>query len=88
MSDTQLRQQILDVFQWDPRVETAKIRVSVKRGVVSLSGLVGTDDERVAAEEDACHVVGVHQLRERIHVKDALAAQSWRGTMDFAAPTD
>ena len=88
MSDRQLRQDILDVFQWDPRVETAKLRVRVKRGIVTLSGLVGTDGERVAAEEDVCHVVGVQQLRGRIHVKEALAAQSWHGTMDFVAPTD
>jgi osmotically-inducible protein OsmY len=88
MSDRQLRQEILDVFQWDPRVETAKIRVAVKRGIVTLTGLVGTDEERVAAEADACHIVGPYQLRGQIEVKDALAAQSWHGTMEFGAPTD
>ncbi len=88
MTDRQLRQQILDVFQWDPRVETTKIHVSVKRGIVTLTGLVGTDEERVAAEEDVCHVVGEHQLRRRIQVKPALADRSWHGTMDIGEPTD
>jgi len=88
MNDKQLQQDILDVFQWDPRVEAADIGVSVKKGIVTLTGAVGTDEERVAAEEDICHVVGVRQLQQRIEVQDALASRSWHGTMDFASPTD
>ena len=88
MKDKQLQQDILDVFQWDPRVEAAEIGVSVKKGIVTLTGAVGTDEERVAAEEDICHVAGVRELRQRIEVREALAARSWHGTMDFVSPTD
>ena len=88
MSDQQLKQDILDVFQWDPRVESADITVKVDQGIVTLTGVVGTDEERVAAEEDICHIVGIHQLRQRIKVREAMAARSWQGMMDFISPTD
>ena len=88
MSDKQLRQEILDVFQWDPRLEAANIGVRVEKGIVTLTGTVGTNEERVAAKEDVCHFAGVHQLRQRIEVREALAARSWHGAMDFVWPTD
>jgi len=53
-----------------------------------LTGAVGTDEERVAAEEDIYHIVGVHQLRQRIEVREAIAARSWQGTLDSVSPTD
>jgi len=88
MNDQQIEQDILDVFQWDPRIEPEDISVKVEKGIVTLIGSVGTDEERVAAEEDIYHIVGVHQLRQRIEVREAMAARSWQGMMDFVSPTD
>ena len=53
MNDKQLQQDILDVFQWDPRVETAGISINVENGIVTLTGAVGTDEERIATEEES-----------------------------------
>ena len=88
MSDKQLRQEILDVFQWDPRVDRTHIGVSVEHGVVTLTGTVGTDGERIATEEDIHHVAGVRQLLQRIEVEKALAATSWHGKPEFEEATD
>jgi osmotically-inducible protein OsmY len=88
MSDKQVRQEILDVFQWDPRVDGGRIGVSVEHGVVTLTGTVGTNAERIATEEDIHHVAGVRQLLQRIEVEQALAATSWHGRLEFEEATD
>jgi osmotically-inducible protein OsmY len=72
MNDKQLRQDILDVFQWDPRIEAAHIGVAVNHGVVTLSGRVGTRDEIIATEEAAQHVDGVRAIRLEIEVRASL----------------
>ena len=69
MSDKHLRQEILDVFQWDPRIEAAHVAIAVEHGVVTLTGSVGSDDERIAAEQAIRHVVGVREVVERIEVR-------------------
>jgi osmotically-inducible protein OsmY len=76
MSDKQVRQEILDVFQWDPRVEAAHIEVTVEHGVVTLTGAVATDDERTAAREAVRHVAGIRQLVERIEVRPPASTPS------------
>ncbi len=88
MSDKQVRQEILDVFQWDPRVEAAHIEVSVEHGVVTLTGAVRTDDERIAAEEAIRHVAGVRQLLERIEVREPAATAAWHGKPEVEVATD
>jgi osmotically-inducible protein OsmY len=70
--DSQIRQEILDVFQWDPRIELARIEIAVENSVVTLTGAVGTDDERIAMEEAIRHVTGVRQLLQKIEVGQAL----------------
>jgi len=88
MSDKQVRQEILDVFQWDPRVEAAHIGVSVEHGVVTLTGAVGTDDERIAAEEAIRHVAGVRQVLQRIEVRQPPVGTSWQGKSESELATD
>jgi osmotically-inducible protein OsmY len=88
MSDKQVKQEILDVFQWDPRVETAHIGVSVEHGVVTLTGDVGTEDERIAAEEALRHVAGVRQILQRIEVRYPAAASTRHGELEFEIATD
>jgi osmotically-inducible protein OsmY len=88
MSDKHLKQEILDVFQWDPRIATARIGVAVENGIVTLTGAVGTDDERIAAEEALRHVAGVRDLLQKIEVQEGLAGASWRGRTDFELGSD
>lgn len=68
MNDSQLRQDILDLFQWDPRIEPTHVRVAVERGFVTLTGSVASEEERAAIEYAARHVDGVRGITERIEV--------------------
>lgn len=70
MSDRQLRQDILDVFQWDPRIEAAHIVVVVEKGFVTLTGSVMSNDERAAIEHATRHVDGVRGITEKIEVRE------------------
>jgi osmotically-inducible protein OsmY len=88
MSDKQVRQEILDVFQWDPRVEAAHIEVTVEHGVVTLTGSVATDDERTAAREAVRHVAGVRQLVERIEVRLPASRPNRQSDSEFELETD
>ena len=69
MSDRHVRQEILDVFQWDPRIEARHIGLAVEKGVVTLTGAVESDDERIATEEAVHHVAGVRGLLDMIEVR-------------------
>jgi osmotically-inducible protein OsmY len=86
--DSQIRQEILDVLQWDPRIELARIEIAVENSVVTLTGAVGTDDERIAMEEAIRHVTGVRQLLQKIEVAQALGNKAWCGGSDFDLGTD
>ena len=86
MSDNHLRQEILDVFQWDPRIEAAHIGVVVEHGVVTLTGAVASDDQRIAAEQAIRHVVGVRALQQRLEVRRD--GTSWSGKTDWDLATD
>jgi osmotically-inducible protein OsmY len=69
MNDKQLRQDILDVFQWEPRIDAGHIAVVVERGFVTLTGRVESDDEKIAAEHVARHVDGVRDVVLSIEVR-------------------
>jgi osmotically-inducible protein OsmY len=86
--DNQIRQEILEVFQWDPRIELERIEVAVKNCVVTLTEAVGTDDERMAMEEAIRHVAGVRQILQKIEVRHAPGNDSWRGRSDCDLATD
>ena len=88
MRDSQIRQEILDVFQWDPRIELERIEITVENSVVTLTGAVGTDDERIAMEEAIRHVTGVRQLLQKIEVGQTLGNKAWCGGSDFDLGTD
>jgi osmotically-inducible protein OsmY len=87
MSDSSLRQEILDVFQWDPRIESAHIGVTVEHGVVTLTGAVASDDQRIATEQAISHVVGVRAVRQKVEVRQAAGA-AWRGKTEGNPATD
>ena len=76
MRDKQLRQEILDVFQWEPRVEAAHIDVRVQRGIVTLTGRVETEDEKLAAEHATRHVDGVRGIAQQIEVRPTHALET------------
>lgn len=71
MSDTSLRQDIIDELDFEPRVNSAHIGVAVEKGVVSLSGHVGSYAEKLAAEKAVKRVKGVQAIAEEIEVRFA-----------------
>jgi osmotically-inducible protein OsmY len=42
MSDTELQRDVLDELKWDPSVNAAHVGVTVKDGVVTLTGHVSS----------------------------------------------
>lgn len=69
MSDSALRQDVIDELEFEPRVNAAHIGVAVENGVVTLSGHVGSYAEKLAAEKAAKRVKGVHAIAEEIEVR-------------------
>jgi osmotically-inducible protein OsmY len=59
MTDSELQRDVLDELKWEPSVNVAHIGVSVKNGVVTLSGHVPSYWEKYSAEKAAKRVYGV-----------------------------
>jgi osmotically-inducible protein OsmY len=69
MSDSSLRQDIIDELEFEPSVNAAHIGVAVSDGVVTLSGHVASYAEKVAAERAVQRVKGVRAIAEEIEVR-------------------
>jgi osmotically-inducible protein OsmY len=83
ISDTELQNDVLDELRWEPSVDAAHIGVSVKNGVVTLTGHVPSYAEKYAAERAAQRVHGVRAVANEIDVK--LPGSSRRTDEDIAA---
>jgi len=68
-TDTQLQQDVMNELKWEPSVKAAEIGVSVKDGVVTLSGYVDSFYKKWAAERAAARVFGVKAVAEEIQVR-------------------
>ncbi len=73
VDDVTLQAQVMDELVWVPNVDTAHIGVSARNGVVTLSGIVSTYAEKLAAERAANRVKGVRGLAEEIVVRPPAA---------------
>lgn len=69
MSDTRLRQDILDELEYEPSIDAANIGVAVGKGIVTLTGHVHSYAEKYAAERITQRVKGVHAIAEEIEVR-------------------
>ena len=69
MTDTVLRQTIVDELDFEPSVDSANIGVAVHNGVVTLTGHVASYAEKVAAERAVARVKGVRAIAENIEVR-------------------
>jgi osmotically-inducible protein OsmY len=69
MSDKQLRQDILDEFEFDPSFNAAHIGVVVDKNVVSLTGHVQSYAEKLAVLGAARRVKGVQAIADEIEVR-------------------
>jgi osmotically-inducible protein OsmY len=69
MSDLQLRQDVLDELEFDPRLNAANIGVAAEKGVVTLTGHVASYAERIAAIAAAQRVRGAQAIADNISVR-------------------
>jgi hypothetical protein len=82
-SDVQIQSDVLAELKWDARVKPNEIGVSVRDGVVTLTGVVDSYPKRWAAEDAAHRVRGVKAVANDIEVR--LAISSERNDADIAA---
>ncbi len=83
ITDSELQRDVLDELKWDPGVNAAHIGVSVKNGIVTLSGYVPSYWEKHSAEKAAKRVYGVMAVANELKVK--LPGSSQRTDEDIAA---
>lgn len=69
MSDSRLRQDILDELECEPSIDAANIGVTVEKGVVTLKGHVHSYAEKHAAERITQRVKGVQAIAEEVEVR-------------------
>ncbi len=68
-SDRDLQADVIEELDFDPAVDAAHIGVTANKGVVTLSGHVGSYAEKLAAEAAARRVKGVLAIAEEIAVR-------------------
>ena len=81
-TDLQLHRDVVEELRWDPQINEAEIGVSVKGGVVTLSGTVETFAQKSAAERAVERVAGVRAVVEELHVRPTTEHQ--HGDTDIA----
>src|SRR5437879_9662120 len=81
-TDQELQQDVLAELKWDAQIQPNEIGVSVKDGVVTLTGWVDSYLKKWSAEEAAHKVAGVKAVANDIEIK--LPASSERTDADIA----
>jgi osmotically-inducible protein OsmY len=69
MTDSSLRQDIIDELDFEPSIDAADIGVAVKNGIVTLTGHVPTYSQKVTVEDVVRRVKGVKGIAEEIEVR-------------------
>ena len=68
MDDLELQHAVAEELEWAPHVDASLVAVTVRDGIVKLTGVVGSLAEKKAAERAVWHVRGVRGLAEEIEV--------------------
>ena len=68
-TDAQLQSDVLAELRWEPRVQPTEVGVSVKDGIVTLTGWVDSYTKKWAAEEAAHRVRGVKAVVNDLEVR-------------------
>jgi osmotically-inducible protein OsmY len=69
MTDSSLRQDIIDELDFEPSIDAADIGVAVENGIVTLTGHVPTYSQKVTVEDVVRRVKGVKGIAEEIEVR-------------------
>jgi osmotically-inducible protein OsmY len=75
-NDRDLEKDIQDAFQWDPLLKTTEVAIIAHEGVVTLSGIVESYNEKLHVENIAKSIDGVKVIIEHITVKAALHSEN------------
>jgi osmotically-inducible protein OsmY len=67
-TDFEIQKNVMEQLKWEPILDAAEIGVSVKNGIVTLSGQVNSYAKKLAAERAAKKVGGVKAVAEDIEV--------------------
>jgi osmotically-inducible protein OsmY len=67
--DELLQRRVLEELEYDPKIDAARIGITAKGGVVTLTGEVASLAERAAAEEAARRVKGVRAIAQEVEVR-------------------
>jgi osmotically-inducible protein OsmY len=67
-TDVQVTKDIFDELTFDPSLDASDISVGTKNGVVTMTGMVRTYAEKIAAEHAVKRVFGVRGLAEELRV--------------------
>ena len=77
-NNAELQKDVQDAIKWEPLLNAAEIGVTVKDGVVTLTGTVDSFTKKMEAEDAAKKVAGVKAVVEKIAIKLA----HWGKTTD------
>lgn len=69
MSDSRLRQDILDELEFEPSIDANDIGVTVEDGIVTLSGHVPNYTQKQTVEKVVAQMKGVRGIAEKIEVR-------------------
>ena len=73
-NNAELQKNVQDAIKWEPSLNAAEIGVTVKDGVVTLTGVVDSYSKKSEAEDAAKNVAGVKAVVEKIEIKNS---SSW-----------
>ena len=68
-TDSEIKRDVESELKWDPELDATDIAVSVKGGVVALSGYARSYADKYFAERVAKRVAGVHGVADDIEVR-------------------
>jgi osmotically-inducible protein OsmY len=76
MTDSQLRQDVLDELEFEPSIDAAHIGVTAEKGVVALTGHVANYSQKLAAVMAVRRVKGVRGIADEIEVRYRSSAKT------------
>ena len=81
-TDLEIKQDVIEELKWEPFLNASQIGVSVKEGVVTLSGNIDSYSKKIAAEKATKNVLGVKAVALDLEVN--LPGSSIRNDTDIA----
>ncbi|MBD9649874.1 BON domain-containing protein [Ensifer sp. ENS09] len=69
ISDTVLRQEIIDELDFESAIDGSHIGVAVEDGIVTLTGCVFSSEQKALLESLVCKVRGVRGIAEEVEVR-------------------